>query len=136
MALDLRTIANGAIQGINPDLQITILQPDGYAIDPGTLVQVPNWIEQPALGNVQSMSSDDLTQVSALNIEGTMRAVYLRGNYNGIFRPGQQPNTVLRFTTNESGTTAERDWNVFKVLEVWQTWCKVAVVLQLPGEEP
>lgn len=134
MALDLRTIANGAIQGINPDLQITILQPDGYAIDPDTLVQVPNWIEQPALGNVQSMSSDDLTQVSALNIEGTMRAVYLRGNYNGIFRPGQQPNTVLRLTTNESGTIAERHWNVFKVLEVWDTWCKVAVVLQLPHE--
>ena len=136
MALDLRSIANGAIQGVNPDLSITIKQPSGYTVDPDTLVQVPNWVEQSALGNVQSMSSDDLTQVQALNIEGTMRAVYLRGNYNGIFRPGQQPNTVLRFTTNESGTVATRDWNVFKVLEVWSTWCKVAVVLQLPKETP
>ena len=30
MALDLRSIANGAIQGVNPDLSITIKQPSGY----------------------------------------------------------------------------------------------------------
>lgn len=132
--IDLRGIANAAIQVINPNLPITVSMPNGYAIDPATLFQVPVYTTLQVEGNVQTLSSDDLSQIDGLNIEGTLRAVYLYGNFNGILRPDQQPNTVLRFSTNESGVTKVRDWNVFKVLEVWQDWCKVAIVLQT--EEP
>lgn len=128
--INLLGIANGAIQSINPNQTIRISVPNGYTVDPDTLLQIPGYLEQTAQGNVQTLSSDDLSQVAGLNQEGTLRAVYLYGNWGGVLRPDGQPNTRLWFTTNESGTVKEREWNVFKVLEVWQTWCKVAVVLQ------
>lgn len=134
--IDLRGIANASIQSINPNLPVRISVPDGYTVDPETLLQVPNYTFMDVQGNVQSLSSDDLSQIDALNIEGTLRAVYLYGNFNGVLRPDGQPTTVLSFATNESGVTKTRNWNVFKVLEVWQTWCKVAVVLQVNEVTP
>ena len=128
--INLRGIANSAIQQINSIQLIKIGAPNGYTVDPDTLLQMPAYTQLTAQGNVQSLSSDDLDQMSGLNIEGTLRAVYLYGNWGGILRPDGQPNTILSFVTNESGTTKEREWNVFKVLEVWSDWCKVAVVLQ------
>ena len=128
--VNLRGIANSAIQQINPNQLIKISAPNGYTVDPDTLLQMPAYTQLTAQGNVQSLSSDDLDQMSGLNIEGTLRAVYLYGNWGGVLRPDGQPNTILTFTTNESGITKEREWNVFQVLEMWATWCKVAVVLQ------
>lgn len=128
--INLRGIANSAIQQINPNQLIKISAPNGYTVDPDTLLQMPAYTQLTAQGNVQALTSDDLDQMSGLNIEGTLRAVYLYGNWGGVLRPDGQPNTILSFVTNESGTTKERDWNVFQVLEMWQTWCKVAVVLQ------
>lgn len=134
--INLRGIANAAIQSINPNQQITIGLPNGYAIDPDTLIQIPAYTTMVAPGNVQTLSSDDLKQVDSLNIEGTLRCIYLYGNFNGILRPDNQPNVTMTFVTNESGETRAREWNVFKVLEVWSTWCKVAVVLQADPEQP
>lgn len=127
--INLRGIANAAIQGINPNIKIRVQSPNGFTTDE-YYNQVPKYIEETLQGNVQAMSSDDLKHIDGLNLEGTLRAVYLYGNYNGVMRVGQQPSTKLFFTTNESGVTREREWNVFKMLEAWQGWCKVAVVLQ------
>lgn len=128
--INLRGIANSAIQSINPNQSIDVSVPDGYIINPDTLLQEPKYILETVQGNVQSLSSDDLKQMDGLNIEGTLRAVYVYGNYGGVLRPDGQPNSILRFVTNESGVTKARDWNVYKVLEAWPMWCKVAVVLQ------
>lgn len=128
--INLRGIANSAIQQINPNQLIKISAPNGYTVDPDTLLQMPSYTQLTAQGNIQALTSDDLDQMSGLNIEGTLRAVYLYGNWGGVLRPDGQPNTILTLTTNESGTTKEREWNVFRVLEMWSTWCKVAVVLQ------
>lgn len=130
MAINLRGIANAAIQQINPNQLIKISVPNGWTVNPDTLIQEPAYQELEAQGNIQTLSSDDLNQVAGLNQEGTLRVVYLYGNWGGVLRPDGQPNTILAFTTNESGVIKEREWNVFKVLEVWSDWCKVAVVLQ------
>lgn len=127
--IDLRGIANSAIQSINPNITIRVQAPDGFTTDE-FYNQVPKYVEQVMQGNVQAMSNDDLKQIDSLNLEGTIRAVYLYGNYSGIMRVGQNPSTRMFFTTNESGFVKEREWNVFKMLEAWQGWCKVAVVLQ------
>lgn len=133
--INLRGIANSAIQQINANQLIKISAPNGWTVDPDTLLQKPSYTEHQAMGNVQALSSDDLNQIAGLNQEGTLRAVYLYGNWGGVLRPEQLPNTVLKFSTNQSGIVAEREWNVFKVLEEWQTWCKVAVVLQTKVNE-
>lgn len=131
--MNLRGLANSAIQGINPNSPMTVRISDGtYAIDPATRRQVPNYIDYPAMGNVQALDGDDLGQVNSLNIQGTIRAVYLYGNVSGVIRPDGVSVSRLVFTSNESGVCKEREWNVFKVLESWATWCKVAVVYTEP----
>lgn len=130
--INLRGIANSAIQSINPNSPMTVRISDGYAIDPATLRQVANYIEYPAMGNVQALDGDDMAQVNNLNIQGTIRAVYLYGNVSGVIRPDNVSTSRLIFTSNESGVCKEREWNVFKVLESWAAWCKVAVVYTEP----
>ena len=131
--MNLRGLANSAIQGINPDSPMTVRISDGtYDVDPATLRQVPNYIEYPAMGNVQALDGDEMAQVNFLNIQGTIRAVYIRGNVSGVIRPDNVSTSRLIFSSNESGVCKEREWNVFKVLESWSTWCKVAVVYTEP----
>lgn len=129
MSLNLRGIANAAIQGINPNISIVVSVPNGYTIDPATLFQVPAFTTVTAPGNVQALDGDDLKQISGLNIQGSIRAVYLYGAVAGIIRPDAQPSAVLAFA--HGGLSG--DWGVFKVLETWQDWCKVAVVYQVPA---
>ena len=128
--MNLRALANASTQLINPNIPVTVKVPNGYSIDPATLRQVPAYITQSALGQVQAMDGDDLKQIAGLNIQGTIRAVYLYGNIGGVIRPDDQPSARLIFTTNESGEIKAREWSVFKVLESWPDWCKVAVVYQ------
>lgn len=128
--MNLRAIANAAIQPINPNLPVTVFVPNGYTVDPVTLRQVPAFIETPGFGNVQALDGDELKQADALNIQGTLRGVYLYGAVAGVIRPDQQPSAELEFA---HGGVSGR-WGVFKVFETWQSWCKVGVVYQVAAE--
>lgn len=131
--MNLRGIANAAIQTINPNIPVTVKISSGYVIDPVTLRQVPDYTEYPAMGQIQALDGDDMAQVNFLNIQGTIRAVYLYGNVSGVIRPDGISASRLIFASNESGEVKDREWNVFKVLEAWPTWCKVAVVYAEPA---
>jgi hypothetical protein len=128
--MNLRALANAATQLINPNIPVVVKLPVGITIDPLTRRQVPGYADVSVLGQVQALDGDDLKHMAGLNIQGTLRAVYLYGNVGGVIRPDQQPSARLVFTTNESGVTKAREWSVFKVLEAWPDWCKVAVVYQ------
>lgn len=127
--LNLRGIANASIQGINPNRQIT-LRTGKWEIDPADLIQKPIYTDTQVKGNVQSLSSDDLRQIESMNLEGVLRAVYLYGNVSGVVRVSEQATSVLLFSENIGGETKVWTWNVFKVAEAWNGWCKVFVVLQ------
>ena len=127
--INLRGIANNAIQGINPNIPIKLIT-GKWAIDPIDLIQKPIYTEAIVSGNVQSLSSDDLRQIESMNLEGTLRAVYLYGNVSGVVRVSEQATSVLKFTADVGGDVQEWTWNVFKVAEAWTGWCKVFVVLQ------
>lgn len=125
--MNLRAIANTAIQPINQNISVVVRLPNGFTKDPATLRQVPAFIDQTVQGNVQALDGDDLKQIAGLNMQGQIRAVYLYGAVAGLVRPDAQPSAELVFAHGGlSGT-----WGVFKVLETWQNWCKVAVVYQV-----
>lgn len=126
--MNLRGIANAAIQSINPNISIVLSVPNGYTIDPDTQFQIPAFIPETVAGNVQALDGDDLKQIAGLNMQGSIRAVYLYGAVAGLVKPDAQPSAVLTFA--HGGLSG--DWGVFKVLETWQDWCKVAVVYQAP----
>lgn len=131
--INVRGIANAAIQVVNPNIPVTVKLPNGYTVDPGTLRQIPAYITQTAQGQLQALDGDDLGQINGLNIQGTIRAMYLYGSIAGVIRPDGSPQSHVIFTSNEAGVVKEREWGVFKVLETWPDWCKVAIVYQEPA---
>lgn len=77
------------------------------------------------MGQVQPMGWKDLQQTDALNLQGTMRKVYLYGQVEAIVRPDNKGGDLI---TDPSG----RVWLVSNVLEDWtySGWCAVVATLQ------
>lgn len=131
--MNIRGLANGMIQTINPNIPVTVKISQGFEINPTTLRQEPIFNTYNASGQVQALDGDERKQVEFMNIQGTIRAVYLYGSVSGVIRPDNVSSSKMTFTTNESGVTKPREWSVFKVLESWPEWCKVAVVYEGDG---
>jgi len=123
--MDLRGIANGVTSTVNPNQTVTVLRSTGYTIGAGRK-QVPSYaapVEGP--GQVQALDGKDLQQLDGLNIQGTVRAIYLRGVLAGVVRPDGTGGDLVEI--------GAETWLVVKVLEGWPTWTKAAIVLQMPG---
>lgn len=120
--MDLRGIANAVTSSVNPNKTVTVLRSTGYTIGTGRK-QTPTYatpIDGPA--NIQALDAVDLKQLDGLNIQGTIRAIYLRGVLAGVVRPDGTGGDLIQF----DGQT----WLVVKVLEGWPDWTKAAIVLQ------
>ena len=122
--MDLRGIANGVTSTVNPNETVTVLRSTGYTIGAGAK-QVPSYaapVDGP--GQIQALDADDIKQLDGLNIQGTIRAIYLRGTLAGVVRPNQTGGDLVK-RKNDSET-----WLVVKVLESWPDWTKAAICLQ------
>lgn len=126
--MDLRGIANGAISSVNPNIVVTVLRSAGYTIGAGRR-QIPTYAP-PVTGpaQLQALDGDDLKQVDGLNLQGTIRAIFLRGVLAGVVRPEGVGGDVIEFADPRTGRPAK--WLVVKVLEAWPTWTKAAIVMQ------
>lgn len=122
--MDLRGIANGVITTVNPNETVTVLRSTGYTIGAGAR-QVPSYAA-PVIGpgQVQALDANDIKQLDGLNIQGVIRAIYLRGTLAGVIRPDGTGGDIVK-RKNETET-----WLVVKVLESWPDWTKAAIVLQ------
>ena len=123
--MDLRGIANGVTTTVNPNQTVTVLRSTGYTIGAGRR-QVPSYAAPvTGPGQIQALDANDIKQLDGLNVQGTIRAIYLRGNLAGVIRPDGTGGDIVQI--------AGQDWLVVKVLEGWPTWTKAAIVLQMPG---
>ena len=123
--MDLRGLANGVSSTVNPNKTVTVRRSTGYTIGAGRK-QVPSYatpVEGP--GQVQALDGKDLQQLDGLNVQGTIRAIYLRGALAGVIRPDGTGGDLVEI--------GAETWLVVKVLEGWPTWTKAAIVLQMPG---
>ena len=123
--MDLRGIANGVTSTVNPNQTVTVLRSTGYTIGAGRR-QVPGYAAPvTGPGQIQALDANDIKQLDGLNVQGTIRAINLRGNLAGVIRPDGTGGDIVQI--------AGQDWLVVKVLEGWPTWTKAAIVLQMPG---
>lgn len=120
--MDLRGLANSVTSTINPNETVTVLRSTGYTIGAGAK-QVPAFAA-PVTGpaQVQALDANDIKQLDGLNIQGTIRAIYLRGTLAGVVRPNQTGGDIIQ--------RGAQTWLVVKVLESWPDWTKAAIVLQ------
>lgn len=124
--MNLHQLVSPAIGRINPFIAATLLRSTGYTIgSDGT--QIPNYAAPIAAPvQMQALSSDELRQVEGLNIQGNKQAIYLNGNWNGIVRADRTGSDLIVIDSGPMAGT----YLVITVLENWDSWTKLAVVLQ------
>lgn len=120
--MNLHGIAASAIGAVNPFIQITVQQSTGYTVD-ANYKQVPTYTTITTTGQVQPLSATDTRRLLGMNIQNVTQAVYLNGNFEGVFRVLGKGGDLLVF----NGYT----YLVNAVLERWPDWCKVGVTMQL-----
>ncbi|VAE40955.1 Uncharacterised protein [Enterobacter hormaechei] len=119
--MNLHQIVRGAITTVNPDVPGVLKVNSGFTTAPGGK-RVQSYTDVDVMAQMQELSSTDLKQVDAINIQGILRSVYLNGNFNGINRPDQKGGDIL--------IVDGQQWLVVKVPELWTDWCRVIVNLQ------
>ncbi len=127
--MDLRGLANGATATVNPNITVTALRSTGYTIGAGAK-QVPTYaaaVTGPA--QVQALDGNDLRQLDGLNIQGMIKAIYLRGALAGVVRPDGTGGDLVTIAA-PAPLVLRGTWLVVKVLEGWSDWTKAAIVKQ------
>jgi hypothetical protein len=127
--MDLRGIANGVTTTVNPNETVTVLRSTGFTTGAGAK-QVPSYAAPvTGPGQIQALDADDIKQLDGLNIQGTIRAIYLRGPLAGVVRPNQTGGDLVTIAA-PAPVALRGTWLVVKVLESWPDWTKAAIVLQ------
>lgn len=135
--LNLRGIANAAIQSVNPDVIVTIMRSTGSTTDEaGT--QTPTYEPMSARAQVQPTSYNDRNMLDGLNIQGVSRIVYLEGDVTGIIRIDERGGDQIVFPAGlmpedapDPVTGKAPIWQVTAVLEAYASgWRKCSVTLQ------
>lgn len=124
--MNLREIANSAIQVINPDQSITWKRSTGWQIV--NYQQVPTYEEIECLGNVQALSDEQLRHANDMNLSGVMRSVYLSQNAMGVSFRQIRGGDILTFREFEDVEPTK--WKVVHSAETWDNWCHVICVQQ------
>ena len=123
--MNLRAVANAVSTAVNPNVSATILHSVGYATG-ADFVQRP--VYKTFYGvpvQLQALDGPELRQVESLNLEGTVKAAYINGDWSGVIRAAQKGGDVL--------LVAGQRWLIVKVLEAWPQWVKVVLQLQQPA---
>jgi len=119
--MNLHQIVRGAITTVNPDVSGVLKVSSGFTTAPGGK-RVQSYTDVDVIVQMQSLSSTDLKQVDAINVQGILQSAYLNGNFNGINRPEQQGGDML--------IVDGKTWLVVKVAELYPDWCHLIVNLQ------
>ena len=125
--MNLRQIANGVTQIVNPNTSVTWMRSTGFSTS-DDFQQVPEYESTTVLANVQALSGADLQHINGLNIQGTMRKVYMDGDVIAISRPDATGADLLVFSQDPS--SPPQTWLGSQVMETWPDWCCVIVTLQ------
>lgn len=133
MSLNLHAITRPAITAVNADTAATWLVSAAPTVNPDGS-QTPNYAAaQSVTAQIQPPSGKLLAHAEFLNIQGTIRSVYMYGNPQSISRVDAKGGDLLQFP-QYPGAPVD-NWLVLIVEEQgWDltdaNWTRVGVVLQ------
>lgn len=121
--MDLYGITRGVVSAINPLIPATLTMSTGYVT--GSDFKQTETYATPTAQNiqVQDLSTQEMRQLSSLNIQGNLQKVYMSGQYNGVVRPKGQGGDMLTYNGQK--------WLIVNVQEQWPDWTCVIVCLQV-----
>lgn len=131
--MDLRGLANTVSNAVNPNMIVTVAASTGNTTGNAAngYKQTPNYaapVSGPA--QIQALDSLDLKQIDGLNLEGVLRAIYLRGALAGVIRPNSKGGDIVTIAAPAPAQYIGT-WLVVKVLETWPLWTKAVINLQV-----
>lgn len=122
--MNLHSIVRSAISSVNPDISVQVTFSTGYTTTPAGK-RAPSYSSPVAMtAQVQALTSTDLRKLDGLNIQGSMRTIYLSGSLTGVSRLQQKGGDLV---TLPDGTI----YLTTMVIEQWPDWVKVAVTQQV-----
>jgi hypothetical protein len=121
--LNLHGVASGVLDAVNPRIPAVLKASKGWTETPDGH-RLPVLKPQNGMIQVQGITAMELAHLSALNITGVLRKVYLDGDWNAIVRSTGQGGDLFSF--------GGHDWLVVHVLETWPEWSAVIVSQQVP----
>lgn len=128
--MNIRAIANAAIQPINKNIDANYFASTGFTTSAAGK-QVPTYAAfVPVVVQVQAAKGSDLEHVSNLNMQNIYRNVRMFGNVQGVVRADAKGGDLIDFPQVPAGTIQR--WLVVAVLETWPEWCSLIVCLQVP----
>jgi len=121
--MNLHKVVAGSIAAVNPHQRATLQISTGYTTNSdgsrvpkyGTPIMVT--------AQVQSLTEPELQHLQGLNVQRSEQGIYLSGILNAVNRPNHKGGDLV---TLRDGTV----WLTTSVIEQWDTWVKVSVVLQ------
>lgn len=126
--INVRGIANSAIQPVNPNIVGVLRSSTGFTTNTAGKRTATYAANASVILQVQAARSSDLEHVENLNLQETYRNVRMWGNTQGVVRVTGKGGDLLQFPEVPGGTT--RVWLVVAVLETWPEWCSLIVCLQ------
>lgn len=120
--MNLRSIANGAITAVNPNIPAILKLNTGYRID-DTGRRVETSEEYDVSIQAQSLSTQDLAQFDSLAQQGQLLNIYVSGQINALRRISGKGADKLVFYA--FGENEHSEWLIKSVSESFPDWCKV-----------
>lgn len=124
--MDLHAIVSGAIGAVNLNIVVSLKASTGFAQD-ASYKQVPSYAAPVSVtAQVQPLSGKDLRQIEGLNLQGTLKAIYINGAIDGIVRVAAKGGDLV--TLPDSSV-----WLVSQILEDFNLtagWTKAVITLQ------
>lgn len=127
--INIRSLANSAIQSINPDTSIEWLQSDSYGVDE-EFIQKSKYAPRLVFsGNVQSVSTSDIQHLYNGTQQEIARVIYFDGHAYPIVRENARGGDLFRFLG--------KIWLAVQGIEDWDRsgWCKIYVSMQQNEEQ-
>lgn len=134
MSINVRGIANAAIQVVNPNISATYYASTGPTTNAAGK-RTPTYAAPVTVQiQAQAVKGSDLKHVENLNVQSVYKNVRMWGNAQGVVRPNVKGGDLLRFPNVPAGTI--QTWLVVVVLETWPDWCSVIACLQADTAAP
>jgi hypothetical protein len=124
--MNLHGIASPYVGAVNPKTPVTVLISSGSVTAPDG-GRTPSFAAAiSVLGQVQPISTRDLSQLEGVNLGGVRWKIYLDGEVDAIVRPeGKGGDLIVIPTGRHVGT-----WLVVQVMEQFPDWVCAAIVQQ------
>jgi len=113
--MNLRQLVNPITNTVNKNIVVTLQTSSGYSIGAGQRQQPQYNPPITGIAQIQALDGSDLRQIENLNIQGTLRALYMYGNLAGVMRSdskggdivtiksGRGSKKALPFTASQTG---------------------------------